>query len=248
MRRLAYVLCLAMVGAFCAGCGGEENMTTLTPEAVEFESNAEAESGCSCFFSEGTIVVKDSGESGTVWQEIPIKYDAYQAYLSMSDESHGSILYCSSPAAGLMNKILYQTEDGWASYTETDISLQIDGYPNSLTMKSSQTGYIGIEQRNDSYLYYTEDAGQTWEPLVVDERVENCNGYAPVFDETGENAWLILDRKEDGNSYSLYRSSDGGGSWVAQGVFSLPTAVSRIMLKDGVLYVANGQGKWYRIL
>lgn len=218
---------------------------------TERDNIVESDGFYTASFGESVIEVGLSEEEGNVKLEIPVEYDTTnQVYISMVDETHGSILYCSSPAMGQMYKILYRTDDGWESYEEIDISSQLDGYPNSLTMISEETGYIGVALRSNAYLFHTEDGGQTWEPYVVDESVDNCNGFAPVFDRAGKGAYLILDMKIDSSerySFRLYQSANEGKEWDIMGEFSLPVYSSRYFLKDDVLYVVDTQDKCYTI-
>lgn len=251
MKKLISVLSL-LLACLLTGCGrkadGKETPggQTSGPEVTACEPVDTAGDGYySAVFAGNAIVVKSAGDEESKL-EISISYDAYQVYISMFDEDHGSILYCSSPAAGQMTKILYYTEDGWGSYTENDISSQLDGYPNSLTMNSAKSGYIGAQLRSDAYLYCTDDAGQTWTPYAVDASVDNCNGYAPVFD--GENACLILDMKSStGHTFRLYCSEDGGEKWEAAGEFSLDEDVSRYFMKDGAVYLVDVKGSYWRL-
>lgn len=217
---------------------------------TELDNNVESDGFYTASFGVDMIEVRSSEEEGYIKLEIPVEYDTTnQVYISMVDETHGSILYCSSPAMGQMYKILYRTDDGWDSYEEIDISSQLDSYPNSLTMSSEKTGYIGVALRNSSYLYHTEDGGQTWESYMVDESVDNCNGFAPVFEKEGNGAYLILDMKINSTEYGfrLYQSENGGKKWDIMGEFSLPVNLSRYFLKDDVLYVIDTQDKYYRL-
>lgn len=251
MRRMIGILSLLLVYAL-TGCGGEEEAGEgLAPELKVTACEAVDTAGTDFYTAEfapaGNAVAVKSAEDGSTKLEIPIAYDPYQVYCSMSDENCGSILYCSSPAAGQMKKILFYTEDGWKSCAETDISGRLDGYPNSLTMRSGETGYIGAELRSDAYLYRTDDAGQTWEPYAADASVDNCNGYAPVFD--GEKACLILDLKSDaGYVFRLYCSEDGGETWENAGDFSLGEGLDRYFLKDGTLYLVDKKGGYWQLV
>ncbi len=256
MRKTTIILTLTLVLTLILyGCGSSEtaqqDRDMLILELTECDNNVESDSFYTASFGEAVIEVRSSEEEGNIKLEIPVEYDTTnQVYISMVDETHGSILYCSSPAMGQMYKILYQTDDGWDSYEEIDISSQLDSYPNSLTMSSDKTGYIGVALRNTSYIYHTEDGGQTWKPYVVDESVDNCNGFAPVFGQEGKNTYLILDMKIDSSErygFRLYQSSNGGKEWEIMCEFSLPVYLSRYFLKDDILYVVDTQDKYYAI-
>lgn len=255
MRKSTIILILSLaLTLLLYGCGSTETAQQDSDipmlKLTECDNNVESEGLYTARFGEAVIEVRSSEEEGNIKLEIPVEYDTTnQVYISMVDETHGSILYCSSPAMGQMYKILYRTDDGWDSYEEIDISSQLDSYPNSLTMSSDKTGYIGVALRNSSYLYHTEDGGQTWEPYVVDKSVDNCNGFAPVFDKVGKGAYLILDMKINSTEYGfrLYQSENGGKKWDIMGEFSLPVNLNRYFLKDDVLYVIDTQDKCYTI-
>lgn len=255
MRKSTIILILSLALTLSLyGCGSTEEVQKYSDmrilELTKLDNNVESDGFYTAGFGEAVIEVRSSEEEGNIKLEIPVEYDTTnQVYISMVDETHGSILYCSSPAMGQMYKILYRTDDGWDSYEEIDISSQLDSYPNSLTMSSQETGYIGVALRNSSYLYHTEDGGKTWEPYVVDESVDNCNGFAPVFDKEGKGAYLILDMKMNSSEYRfrLYQSANGGKEWDIIGEFSLPVYLSRYFLKEDVLYVVDTQDKCYTI-
>lgn len=245
------VLALTLILYGCGSSGTAQKDSDIPMlELTSCDSNVESDGFYTASFGEAVIEVRSSEEEGNIKLEIPVEYDTTnQVYISMVDENHGSILYCSSPAMGQMYKILYQTDDGWDSYEEIDISSQLDSYPNSLTMISDKSGYIGVALRNTSYMYHTEDGGQTWVTYVVDKSVDNCNGFAPVFEQEGKNAYLILDMKVNSIEYGfrLYQSSNEGKDWDIMGEFSLPVYLSRYFLKDDVLYVVDTQDKYYAI-
>lgn len=255
MRKSAIILILSLALTLpLYGCGSTEAVQKYSDmrilELTELDNNVENDGFYAVGFGEAVIEVRTSDEEGNFKLEIPVEYDTTnQVYISMVDETHGSILYCSSPAMGQMYKILYRTDDGWDSYEEIDISSQLDSYPNSLTMSSEKTGYIGVALRNSSYLYHTEDGGKTWEPYVVDASVDNCNGFAPVFEKEGKCAYLILDMKKNSSEYGfrLYQSVNEGKEWDIMGEFSLPVYLNRYFLKEDILYVIDTQDKYYTI-
>lgn len=109
---------------------------------------------------EGDDIVVAQLSDGAVLSKIPIAFDEYRVFLSMIDENEGYLLYCSTPGAGQMMKILYFTKDRWNSYTEADISLKIDGYPTSLSAMSKEQLFIGTQMRsNGFYLRPQMEAG-----------------------------------------------------------------------------------------
>lgn len=134
-------------------------------------------------------------------------------YVSFADSQNGYLLVCSDPAAGLMEKHLYETTDGGDSFSfVADLSGVINGYPSGMAFCSRDTGYIGVSPRHETdYLYGTQDGGRTWESVSVPVHEDAYYADAPVpavFYENGEPRMAIVLRDVVGQSdrYVLYEN------------------------------------------
>lgn len=265
--RLLFFLCVAV--SIC-GCSGEvpekrddteSTMISTEQQEVQEESSENDEDialtlteadilaeehGFTACFEENEIVISES-EGGAKVKTIPIEYDEYQLFLSMADNKNGYLLYCSSPAAGQMMKLLYATEDGWNTYQEFDISNRIDGYPTSLSVLSMEHLYIGTQMRSNGYLFESVNGGESWNPFWIPEAGKGIQyGYAPVFMADQSKAYVLLVRED---VYSLYLSEDGQNTWEKVGDFSLNDydSVEKFFWEDGSIYITTEQEKQYRI-
>ena len=167
-------------------------------------------------FKEGQILLFDtvSGKKLVSFEE---SYGSGNLFLSMIDENNGVLLYCSSPAGGQMMKQMYITKDRWQTWSQMDISSQIDGYPTSLSAQSEEHLYIGVQMRSDGYLFETIDGGKNWHPVIIDEAIEKCRyGYAPILNNEEGNFYILL---ECDGFYSLYRSDTDLSAWKHLGTF-----------------------------
>ncbi|MCH5262431.1 MAG: hypothetical protein J1F42_05910 [Lachnospiraceae bacterium] len=141
----------------------------------------------------------------------------------MTDENNGYLLYCSTPAAGIMMKYLYVTEDRWTTYDVKDISSLIDGYPTSLSALSPEHVYIGTQMRSNGYLFETTDGGEHWSSVSVDEGYYRY-GYVPLLDENNGVMYVFLEYETDDGShynYNLYQSDINATAWEKIGSYSL---------------------------
>lgn len=248
MTRIYFKLAaLVLTTALIAGCGKkveeqaagsvEQELTLCEAESFIPDNNF----GLSSFFEKGNIVVAELSD-GTVLNEIPVAFDEYRVFLSMIDENNGYLLYCSTPGAGQMMKILYFTKDRWISYTEADISLQLDGYPTSLSAMSEEQLFIGTQMRSNGFLFETTNGGRDWTSFTVDGSIKNCqNGYAPIVDKENNIAYVLLKCDEN---YLLYQLND---VWEKKGSFPLDAFVEEFFASDGELYIVDSEGKQYRI-
>lgn len=140
-------------------------------------------------------------------------YPNGEMYVSFADSQNGYLLVCSDPAAGLMEKHLYETTDGGDSFSfVADVSGVINGYPSGMAFCSRDTGYIGVSPRHETnYLYGTRDGGRTWESVSVPVHEDAYYADAPVpavFYENGEPRMAIVLRDVVGQSdrYVLYEN------------------------------------------
>lgn len=249
MKYLKFIFA-AMMLFMTSGCGMKE--TNAADEAAEIilepyacdtaQIQTENNYSVSANSTDGKIILFDT-ESETELAAFDETYDSGGLFLSMSDENNGTLLYCSSPAAGQMMKLLYFTEDRWQTYSKKDISFQIDGYPTSLSVQSDKHLYIGTQMRSDGYLFETTDGGESWNPVIIDADIEKCRyGYAPIQDNENGIFYVLL---ECDGSYSLYISDDKLSKWKLSGQFSVENEVEAYFIIDGQVIIKDIQGQIY---
>ncbi|MCI9465044.1 MAG: hypothetical protein HFI48_14370 [Lachnospiraceae bacterium] len=172
-------------------------------------------------------------------------YGSGNLFLSMIDENNGVFLYCSSPAGGQMMKQMYITKDRWRTWSQMDISSQIDGYPTSLSAQSDKHLYIGVQMRSDGYLFETIDGGKNWNPVIIDEAIEKCRyGYAPILNNEEGNFYILL---ECDGFYSLYQSDVDLSAWIHLGTFSTEMEIESYFIWNSKVIIADIQGQQYQL-
>ncbi len=172
-------------------------------------------------------------------------YGSGNLFLSMIDENNGVFLYCSSPAGGQMMKQMYITKDRWQTWSQMDISSQIDGYPTSLSAQSDKHLYIGVQMRSDGYLFETIDGGKNWNPVIIDEAIEKCRyGYAPILNNEEGNFYILL---ECDGFYSLYQSDVDLSAWKHLGTFSTEMEIESYFIWNSKVIIADIQGQQYQL-
>lgn len=172
-------------------------------------------------------------------------YGSGNLFLNMIDENNGVFLYCSSPAGGQMMKQMYITKDRWQTWSQMDISSQIDGYPTSLSVLSDKHLYIGVQMRSDGYLFETIDGGENWNPVIIDGAIEKCRyGYAPILNNEEGNFYILL---ECDGYYSLYQSDIDLSAWKHLGTFSTEMEIESYFIWNGKVVIADIQGQHYQL-
>lgn len=242
-----------LIVCMLAGCGMNDNTGKMEPVQIKTESVpcdaklAKAENNYSVFAesANGKINILDTALDKEL-VSIKESYGSGSLYLYMTDNSNGYLLYCSSPACGLMTKLLYTTKDRWQTYDETDISSQIDGYPTSLSARSDDHLYVGAQLRSDGYLFETTDGGTSWNPVLINGEIEKCrNGYAPVLDNETGISYLLL---ECHGYYSLYQSDAMMSDWKLQGTFSLESELGSYFIIDNEVIIEDMRGQSFKII
>lgn len=185
--------------------GIEDFETVRGPLPADTSSNrfasaafVNARTAYTAYFSsaDNQIIVEHTSDSGASWQQTRIDFadyadisDAGQLFLGFSDEAHGYLLCCSTPACGQMSKLLFRTDDAGETFSYTaNLTGTIAGYPQGIAAVNGEKLYIAVSCRgNDSYLYQSQDCAKTWEPVEIFQtrfkagNVGYVDGYAPVF-------------------------------------------------------------------
>ncbi|MCR5475994.1 MAG: hypothetical protein K6E92_00050 [Lachnospiraceae bacterium] len=111
------------------------------------------------------------------------------ALLFMESNEEGHLLYCSDPAAGLMEKMLFHTKDGWKTFETEDLTTMIQGYPTGLLFTGGGIGYMTVTYHGEPiYLYRCEKDGN-WIPYQMD---------------VGETRYSYVDGEYAGRIYGKY--------------------------------------------
>jgi hypothetical protein len=131
------------------------------------------------------------------------------------------VLVLSDPAAGMMTKTLFRTDDSGNSWIRLgEFSTDIPGYITGMTFVSSSEGWMTAQYRGEDTshvpLFHTSDGGKTWklQPLAVPAGYRYANAFPPVFDSPGGfNGIFPIELVGESSEVFLYETSDGGRTW-----------------------------------
>ena len=143
-------------------------------------------------------------------------------------------------------KLLYSTDDRWKTYSETDISSRIDGYPTSMSALRDGKMYIGAQMHSNGYMFVSTDSGKNWNPVFINENSDQCrNGYAPLLDREKGISYVLL---ESDGIFSLYRSDEKMSEWKLSGVFLLENGIQEYFISGDMVVITDLLGNWYQLL
>jgi len=175
----------------------------------------------SYFSNDGKISVMSCTADGQQTKLASLEYKSYggpnAVYLNFTNDKQGYLLYCSDPGAGMMNKVLWSTDDGGNTYTVVkDLSAAIQNYPADMAFKDVSTGMILVSNHGeDAYAYMTEDAGKTWKPYEIDT-FKKCNYVNGIsIEKNADSTWNLLLQiaTDDGLDSVTYTSDDEWKTW-----------------------------------
>jgi hypothetical protein len=158
------------------------------------------------------------------------------AYVSFVDERRGFLLATSDPAAGLMKKKFYGTNDGGHRWHVLSLPSARSYYPTGISFQSRKVGWITATYHggDDCPLYRTQDGGETWQlqrlPIPAGYLGGYADSYPPVFiGKDRKRGYLPIklvrhEPKPGHIAWVNYESTDGGASWhlPASGIPSVP--------------------------
>lgn len=176
---------------------------------------------------DGRVFLEYTSDSGEHWKEIVAAITADGVSISFLDERRGFLLATSSPAAGLMKKIAYATEDGGRTWRHLSSPNAASYYATGIAFRNPSNGWVtGTYHGGDAAPFYrTQNGGKSWilQKLPVPANFEGDYGYGnvypPVF--SGKNRMqgvmtVELVRHEpapDHRARVTYITEDGGDSW-----------------------------------
>jgi hypothetical protein len=184
------------------------------------------------------VVLEFTSSGGRQWRK-SIGPGAMEGLaISFLDEQIGFILDSSDPAAGIMKKEVYGTQDGgrhWVPLTSPDIE-GMSYYSTGITFRSPQVGWVtGTYHGVPSAPFFrTEDGGKSWGLQKLTFPPDYQGGYAdtypPVFTGTDKKRGylpvkLVRHDPPPGHyAWVNYETADGGVTWrlPASGVQSMP--------------------------
>jgi photosystem II stability/assembly factor-like uncharacterized protein len=193
-----------------------------------------------------------SRDRGTTWEPVPIPAPAAQALesLALDPTTRGTVLAGFHPPGDLDRGELLRSADGGATWT---VSLR-DVDVRALVFEPGTPGmvYAGGDRFG---VLLSRDGGATWRPAV-----RGLTATAPSALDADAGAGTLYEgatgvRKEGQLTFTyslgVFRSDDGGQSWVAAnrglGSGALPPMIYRLAADPeaaGVLYAATGEGVW----
>lgn len=251
--------------------GTDDFVSVRKIEDINIKANSSANA---CFVNDHTaylsyfsadekqIVIDCTHDGGKNWVQSFISCEDYDnicdagsVYLSFYDDENGYLLYCSTPAAGMMTKLLFRTDDAGKSFSlAADLTDEMTGYPQGISFRNDANGYIAVSYHGqDNYLYRTGDGGSIWTSEKLHSESDEfsyIDGYAPVFyGEDMEKGMLILKAvAEENTEYKLFTTADRGDTWNDEGKLSCDSVTGYSVTNNGQLYLIDNSGNLFELL
>ncbi|MBT2293576.1 hypothetical protein J7E73_31690 [Paenibacillus albidus] len=208
-----------------------------------------------------------SADGGSSWKQSPTKLPYMFSQQSVFlHETEGYLLSQTDAAMGSSGKVLYETQDGGATWNlvTSNISLEggfvpaLDGsFPTygftdyGMSFRDREHGWVPLQTRDERpHVVQTSDAGKSWQEVSLP--VPSSRGCLPqimaapsFYGDDKQEAWMPLQCSSD-NSAQLggYYSQDGGKTWAyrnfrehaARVEPSVETAMTFISLQEGWMW------------
>lgn len=201
------------------------------------------------------IIVEHTKDSGASWQQTFLDFGDYtdicnagSIFLSFADAQNGYLLCCSTPAAGLMTKLLFFTDNaGKTFYFIANLTNAIAGYPQGITAASEGQIYIAVTYHGtDIYLYQSSDCARIWESVEIFPRTEEIryiDGYTPFFYGNGkQKGILLLKIMKDQAVCQLFTTKDAGANWSLESELPCDAPLHYSIASDHQIYIIDQSG------
>ncbi len=182
------------------------------------------------------ITILYTVDGGGTWKTSEISVSAQQTYpiqitsFTFLNSQTGWLLRSTNTATGSEYVELYQTQDGgttWhlvvgANPASTDGTITSVGIKTGIGFRDASNGWLaGSSTGNAVFLYWTQDAGLTWnlEQLAIPSGYtaigSSANSLPPTFfDDQNGILPVYLGGAAPGMNLFFYRTGDGGKTWL----------------------------------
>ncbi len=204
-------------------------------------------------YTSGTIYQTYDG--GITWNSIAVPFAG--ASMQMLDAENGFALTTLGAGAGSQAVALFKTTDAGHTWTRVFTNQpQTDGYNNSLPLGGQKSGFTFLDESrgwvggsipmdNYIYLYKTIDGGVTWSEvnLALPAGYESAQtgNAGPQFFSASEGVLAVnLNLPVDpGTSMVVYRTTDGGVTWMPGQVIARGRPSDFRAFSEGVAWAGN---------
>ena len=208
--------------------------------------------------SPDSIDVYRTTNGGTNWDKYTMKMGASNINLFFSDDRHGWLLDFLGAAAGYDPVSIFKTDDGGTTWKSAS-DINTNGPKNGIYFKDSMNGWITGQQPSGKNIYYiTKDGGLSWNisGFRPDQAGNNffSTTYPPIFSDFNQGFLPVNYSVNQTNSTILYRTLDGGKTWVGTTPVNINAFYFSIIsdicwVSDGnTLYKSDDAGKTWLML
>jgi len=161
-------------------------------------------------YAPGTVYLFRSDDGGLTWKKVPMVLpdgteEAGVIFKGLQFFGKTNGFLALNLSASDQKLILYETQDGGDHWTLLPDEFSPGGRVEFL---SASEGVI----YNDGSFWFTQDAGQTWSMIQPEKEFGESLTDMDFIDK--DLGWVIA--YDDSNTHILFRTTDGGRSWVPE--------------------------------